>query len=139
MAIYFHNESTDPPEINKKQVKNWIKNVISSYKKQVGDINYIFTNDENILKVNIKYLNHNFYTDVITFDYTSKNIISGDIYISLDTVKSNSEKYNELYFDELKRVIIHGILHLIGYKDKTDIEAKEMRKQENKALEIFLN
>ena len=134
MAIHFHSEQIDFPDIDKKSIKNWIKTVIDSHKSKVGDLNYIFTSDENILAINNKYLEHNYYTDVITFDYTENKVISGDIFISLETVKTNSEKFEQAYPQELKRVIIHGVLHLIGFKDKTEPDAKEMRKQEDNAL-----
>jgi len=134
MAIHFHNEHIDFPDIDKKSVKNWIKKVIASHNSEIGELNYIFTSDENILAINNKYLEHNYYTDVITFDYTDDSIISGDIFISLETVKTNSEKFKQDYSIELKRVIIHGVLHLIGFKDKTEPEANEMRMQEDNAL-----
>ena len=137
MAIHFHNEYIGFPDINKKSTKSWVKQVIKVHAKQLGDINYIFTNDENILSINTEHLKHDYYTDVITFDYTQENKISGDIYISLDTVKSNSEKFNQEYLNELMRVVIHGVLHLIGLKDKTESEAKEMRIEEEKALSIL--
>ena len=137
MAIQFFNEDIDFPNINPSKTKNWIKKVINSHAMRLGEISYIFTSDERILEINIEHLEHDYYTDVITFDYTEQTKISGDIFISLDTVKSNADKYRQDYTTELNRVIIHGVLHLIGFKDKTPKDAKEMRKQENKALELF--
>ena len=137
MAVHFFNEDIDFPKINTSKLKNWIKKVIQSHEMRQGEISYIFTSDTNILKINIDYLQHDYYTDVITFDYTENDKISGDIFISLDTVKSNANTYQQDYATELNRVIIHGVLHLIGFKDKTPEDAKEMRKQENKALELL--
>ena len=137
MAIQFFNEDIDFPDIDKRELKAWVKKVIESYSKKTGNLSYIFTSDSNILKINKEYLQHDYYTDVITFDYTEENKISGDIFISLDTVKSNSIKFNQDYTEELNRVIIHGVLHLIGFKDKTETEAAEMRKREELSLSIL--
>lgn len=113
----------------------WISNVITFHKKQLGELNYIFCSDEYILDINNQYLKHDYYTDIITFNYVENDVISGDIFISVDTVKSNSDLYNNSNFkEELDRVIIHGVLHLIGFNDKTDSEQLEMTKQENIAL-----
>ncbi len=139
MAVYFFNEDIDFPQINKTQVKRWLQTIVKNHTQVLGDINYIFTSDAYILKINIEYLKHDYYTDVITFDYTENNKISGDIYISLDTVKSNAELLKQEYNIELHRVIIHGILHLIGFKDKNEQDSKEMRKQEEISLEILEN
>jgi len=137
MAFRLVNEDIDFPEIDKRQIKKWVNKVIEHHSKHVGEITYIFTSDRNILKVNQDFLQHDYYTDVITFDYCEENNVSGDIYISLDTVKSNSQKFDQEYSRELLRVIIHGILHLIGFMDKSDEDAKEMRQQEELALGIF--
>lgn len=137
MAFRLVSEDIDFPEINKKQIKQWVNKVVKHHSKQVGELTYIFTSDRNILKVNIDFLQHDYYTDVITFDYCEEDTIAGDIYISLDTVKSNAEKFDQDHSRELHRVIIHGILHLIGFKDKSDEAAKEMRRQEEVALDIF--
>ena len=125
------------PKIKKQATKNWIKLVAENYGKKIGDINYLFCTDEKILEVNNQYLSHDFYTDIITFDYSEGNNISGDIFISLDTVSTNSQKYNTDFMEELYRVIIHGILHLCGIDDKSEHEEKAMRKAENKALEMI--
>jgi len=132
----------------RRRLSSWIKQVINLNKFEVGEINFIFSNDEYILEINKKYLNHNFYTDVITFDTSdydepleiekpNKNLISGDIFISVDTVLANSKTYGSTFEEEMNRVIIHGILHLIGFDDLNDEEKKEMREQENISLEIL--
>ena len=137
MAITFQAENIDFPKIKKRTVTKWIKSIADKYGKQIGDICYLFCTDEKILEVNKQFLNHDFYTDIITFDYSENNIISGDIFISLDTVLSNSQKYQTRYDEELHRVIIHGILHLCGLKDKSEDEIKEMRKAEEEALSML--
>lgn len=137
MAITFQTENIDFPKIKKQSTKNWIKFVAGSYGKKIGEVNYLFCTDEKILEVNNQYLSHDFYTDIITFDYSEGDKISGDIFISLDTVRSNSQKYNTDFTEELHRVIIHGVLHLCGINDKTDIDADKMRKAENTALEMM--
>lgn len=120
---------------DKRKIKNWITAVCKSYKKKVGEINYIFCDDEYLLKVNNEYLSHNFYTDIITFNQSeSDTIIEGELYISIDRVKENANDIDAIFEQELKRVIIHGILHLIGYNDKSKEEEKEMRALENKHL-----
>lgn len=137
MAITYHNDGISLPSIKKREASKWIKDVITSHGKQTGDIAYIFCSDERILEINNEYLQHDYYTDIITFDYTENNIVSGDIFISLDTVRSNSEKFDTNYENELNRVIIHGILHLCGINDKTDEDQKEMTKHENQALNLL--
>ena len=124
------------PKIKKRDTSAWIKAVAQTYGKKVGDIAYIFCNDEKILEVNRLYLQHDYYTDIITFDYTEDDIISGDLFISLDTVRSNSEEHNTSYDEELHRVIIHGILHLCGINDKAPGEREIMEAAENKALKM---
>ena len=124
------------PKIKKRDTSAWIKAVAQTYGKKVGDIAYIFCNDEKILEVNRLYLQHDYYTDIITFDYTEDDIISGDLFISLDTVRSNSEEQNTSYEEELHRVIIHGILHLCGINDKAPGEREIMEAAENKALKM---
>ena len=136
MAITFNAENIDFPKIKKRETANWIKTVAKSYGKETGDISYLFCTDEKILEVNRQYLQHDFYTDIITFDYSEGDRISGDIFISLDTVLSNSIQYNTNFEEELYRVIIHGILHLCGLHDKTEADAAEMRKAEDKALKM---
>lgn len=122
------------PTLHRREVTAWIRSVAAEYGKSVGDIAYIFCNDEKILEVNREYLNHDYYTDIITFDYCEDNRISGDLFISLDTVRSNAEEQGAEYEDELFRVIIHGILHLCGINDKGPGEREIMEAAENKAL-----
>lgn len=137
MAIKFYAEDIEFPHIKEEVVSNWIKTVAETYKKKTGDISYIFCSDKKILEVNRQYLQHDYYTDIITFDYTSGNKISGDLFISLDTVKTNSEAFNTPYNEELHRTIIHGILHLCGINDKGPGEREIMEANENKALQIL--
>jgi rRNA maturation RNase YbeY len=134
MAINYYTEEIKLPPIKKRIVSSWIKGVVSLFEKKTGAISYIFCSDEKILEINKQYLNHDYYTDIITFDYSEKNIISGDIFISIDTVRSNSEKYKTLYMEELHRTIIHGVLHLCGIDDKGPGEREIMENYENKAL-----
>ena len=137
MTISFHAEDIELPAIKKEAVSKWIKAVTETYGKKTGDITYIFCSDEKILEVNRQYLQHDYYTDIITFDYTSGNKISGDLFISLDTVKTNSEKFETPYNEELHRTIIRGILHLCGINDKGPGEREIMEENENKALAIL--
>lgn len=123
------------PVLEKQKMNRWIKDVAADYGKKIGDIAYLFCTDERILEVNNQYLKHDYFTDIITFDYSERNIISGDIFISLDTVKSNADEFGVSFNDELHRIIIHGILHLCGQDDKTPELRKEMTNKENKALE----
>ncbi len=136
MAITFEAENIDFPKIKKRETANWIKSVAKSYGKQTGDISYLFCTDEKILEVNRQYLQHDFYTDIITFDYSEGNRISGDIFISLDTVLSNSIQYDTDFEEELYRVIIHGVLHLCGINDKSEAESKQMKEAEERALSL---
>ena len=124
------------PNIKKRETTAWIRRVADTYGKKVSDVNYIFCNDERILEVNREYLQHDYYTDIITFDYTEGNTISGDLFISLDTVKSNSEQFSTEYDEELHRTIIHGILHLCGINDTGPGEREIMEAAENRALEM---
>lgn len=118
-------------------IKKWIKEVALSYNFKVGELCYIFCNDEKILETNRQYLQHDYYTDIITFDYVEGDVLSGDMFISVDTVKSNSELFKTSYTDELHRVIIHGVLHLCGLKDKEPADEANMRKAEEKALKML--
>lgn len=136
MAILYYAEGVKVPSIRKRDTTNWIKSVAAVYNKKVGTIGYIFCSDEKILEVNKQYLQHDYYTDIITFEYNEDDTLFGDIYISLDTVKSNSEQLGTDYDEELHRVIIHGVLHLCGIDDKTPVEQKHMTECENKALEM---
>lgn len=135
--ISYNTENVAMPKIRRRDTTLWIKSVVASYGKRVGDIAYIFCDDEKILEVNRQYLQHDYYTDIITFDYTENDVISGDIFISLDTVRSNSEEQHTTYDEELHRVIIHGILHLCGINDKGPGEREIMEAAENKALAML--
>lgn len=137
MAVTYQTEDIKMPAIKKKETTEWIKAVASSYEKRVGEIAYIFCSDEKILEVNRQYLKHDYYTDIITFDYCEGNKLSGDIFISLDTVQTNSEQFHTTYNDELHRTIIHGILHLCGINDKGPGEREIMEAAENKALAML--
>ncbi len=124
------------PQIKRRETTAWIKAVAASHGRRVGEVGYLFVNDEKILEVNREYLNHDFYTDVITFDYDEGDRINGDIVISLDTVRSNAELFGKDYDEELHRVIIHGILHLCGINDKGPGEREQMEAAENEALAL---
>ena len=132
--ITYQTDGTRMPDIKKRPTTAWIRSVAATYGKKVGDVNYIFCNDERILEVNREYLQHDYYTDIITFDYTEEDTISGDLFISLDTVKTNSEQFVTEYDEELHRTIIHGILHLCGINDKGPGEREIMEAAENRAL-----
>ena len=134
IEIYFNAVNVEMPAINFKIIREWVSAVAENHGRMVGHITYIFTDDEEILNVNRQFLNHDYYTDIITFDYSRRKLISGDLYISLDTVKSNSELVNASYTDELNRVIIHGVLHLCGINDKGPGEREVMELHENEAL-----
>ena len=134
--ITYSSENVKMPKIRKRDTSAWIKQVAASYGRKVGEIGYLFVDDEKILEVNNEYLGHDYYTDIITFDYDEDDIINGDLVISLDTVKSNAELFGKTYEEELFRVIIHGILHLCGINDKGPGEREIMEAAENKALEM---
>ncbi len=134
--ITYSSENVKMPKIRKRDTSAWIKRVAADYGRKVGDIGYLFCDDEKILEVNREYLQHDYYTDIITFDYDEDDIISGDLVISLDTVRSNAELFNKTYEEELYRVIIHGILHLCGINDKGPGEREIMEAAEDKALKM---
>ena len=133
--ISFYSE-TDFNLINKAQLKHWISIVLEHYNYKEGDISYIFCDDNYLIDKNIKYLNHNTLTDIISFDYTKGKLISGDIFISIDRIKENAKEFNVSFNDELNRVMIHGILHFIGYNDKTQEEKELMHKEEDYCLTL---
>ena len=135
--ITYSAENVKMPKIRKRDTSAWIKKVAASYGRKVGEIGYLFVDDEKILEVNNEYLGHDYYTDIITFDYDEDDIISGDLVISLDTVRSNAELFSKPYEEELFRVIIHGILHLCGINDKGPGEREVMEQEENKALALL--
>ena len=127
------------PKINQVAVNQWIVRVAQCHQRVVGDLTYIFCNDEKILEVNRQYLQHDYFTDIITFDYSSRKRISGDMFISLDTIKRNAELFERAYNEELMRVVIHGVLHLCGINDKGPGEREIMEMHENEALAILPN
>lgn len=136
--ISFLTENIKMPKIDRKAIRAWIAAVAATYDgRRVGNLNYIFCNDDRILEVNNQFLGHDYYTDIITFDYSEPGVVSGDMYISLDTVLSNSEKFRTSYDRELMRVIIHGVLHLCGISDKGRGERAIMEAAENKALKMW--
>jgi rRNA maturation RNase YbeY len=142
--ISYQTDQVKMPAIRRRDTSAWIKAVAASYGKRVGSIAYIFCNDDKILEVNRQYLQHDYYTDIITFDYCDdelmmgkKDTISGDLFISLDTVRSNAELQGTTYEEELHRVIIHGVLHLCGINDKGPGEREIMEAAENKALALL--
>ena len=135
--ITYITDNIKNPLNNKRIINAWIKNVAKKYRKTIGEVAYIFCNDEKILEVNRQYLQHDYYTDIITFDYCEGDTLSGDIFISIDTVRSNANEYNVSFENELYRILIHGILHLCGQDDKTAENRAEMTRKENEALEML--
>ena len=137
MGVAYFTENIEFPPIKRRGITQWVKQIATLYGKKTGEINYIFCSDSKILEMNHAYLQHNYFTDIITFDYSENNRISGDLYISLDTVKSNAEKFGTKYEEELSRVLIHGILHLCGQNDKTPKERAIMTQKEDAALALL--
>ena len=135
--ITYSAEGVKMPKIKKREISRWIKAVAATHGRKVGEIGYMFVGDEKILEVNNEYLGHDYYTDIITFDYDENDVLNGDLVISLDTVRSNAELFKKSYEDELNRVIIHGILHLCGINDKGPGEREIMEENENKALALL--
>jgi rRNA maturation RNase YbeY len=135
--IQFISENIALPEFQQRKLTQWIKTTAEQYGKKTGNISYIFCDEEKILEINRKYLNHDYYTDIITFDYSERNKISGDIFISPETLKTNALNFNVTFEEELLRIIIHGILHLCGQDDKTPESKQEMTGKENKALDLY--
>jgi rRNA maturation RNase YbeY len=138
--ISFHTENIRFTLKNKTILKKWISSIIEKKKRKPGDLNFIFCSDEHLLTINKQYLDHDTYTDIITFDYSKEDLempVSGDIFISVDRVKENATKFGKSFENELHRVIIHGTLHLLGYKDKGKSAKEEMTKQEDKALKVL--
>ncbi len=137
MSIRFASQDIDFELLEAEKVKNWISQVIQLRGKKVGNISYLFCDDEYLLGVNQQYLDHDTYTDIITFDYVAADLISGDIMISIDRVGENASQFEVPFELELRRVIIHGVLHLLGQGDKSDDEATEMRRQEEESLALW--
>ena len=135
--ITYNCENVKMPDIRRRETSAWIRRVAEGYGKRVGEVGYLFCDDEKILEVNREYLQHDYYTDIITFDYCEDDVLNGDIVISLDTVRSNAEQLGKDYNEELRRVIIHGILHLCGLHDKGRGEREQMEAAEDRALGQF--
>ena len=137
--LHFVTENIDMPAINPARIENWLRRVAAGYGFALGDITYIFCDDNRILEVNRQFLQHDYYTDVITFDYTTPGRVSGDIYLSLETIRSNAEMVGVDYMDEVHRILVHGLLHLTGQGDKTPETKAVMTEKEDKALAMLAN
>ncbi len=135
MGILFFNEDISLPVFPESKIIDWINRCITNENFQAGNINFVFVSDDYLLKMNQQYLNHDYFTDIISFDYCKEKLISGDIFISVPRVKENASKLKQPFETELFRVMIHGILHLMGYNDKTKDEKKQMRQAENTCLQ----
>lgn len=135
--ISFQTEGITFTLKNKQAVRTWLAAVITKKGYTVGPLNYLFVSDEHLLNINKQYLKHDYYTDIITFDYTENKRVSGDIFISVDRVADNAKKFNTTFDDELHRVMVHGVLHLMGQKDKSKADAEAMRKAEDAALKVI--
>ncbi|MBI6120333.1 rRNA maturation RNase YbeY [Salegentibacter maritimus] len=135
MINFFSENDFELQDENK--IDSWIRNVIASEEKDLGEINYIFCDDDYLHKINLKFLNHDTYTDIISFDNTEGNELNGDIFISTDRVVENAREYKVEFNQEIKRVMAHGILHLCGYRDKTESEAALMRQKEDEKIALF--
>jgi len=139
MSINYCSEDVPSPKFKKRKITGWIKGTITSEEKTTGDISFIFCSDDYLLKVNKQYLNHDYFTDIITFDYVENNIISGDIFISCDRIKENAKEYKTGFDNELSRIIIHGVLHLLGFKDKNKKDKLLMTQKEDFYLNVLSN
>lgn len=135
--IQYHTNDIEMPTLDTKLMSRWLKQIAAFHRRKLGDINYIFCSDKRILEVNIEYLGHDYYTDIITFDYDEGQRVSGDLFISIETVASNAEMLGIAYEEELLRVMAHGVLHLCGFKDKTEEDAANMRLREQEALALL--
>ena len=124
---------------DEEQIRDWVSNCIVEYGFTEGELNYIFCDDDYLLNLNVEFLNHDTLTDIISFDYTLGKLVSGDIFISIERVKENANKFNQSIANELNRVLIHGVLHYIGFKDKLDGEKETMRGEEDKCLKLLIN
>lgn len=139
LTIQWLSDGVSMPQVDFEKLEHWIELVSEKHGKQAHELTYIFCSDEKILEVNRKYLQHDYYTDIITFDYTRGKMLRGDIYLSLETVKTNAVQVGAEYESELLRVIIHGVLHLCGINDKGPGEREIMEENENKALDLYYN
>lgn len=139
MAIDYYKQEIEFDLPNENELNKWLENIVLSNGKSIAQITYVFCNDEYLLNINREYLNHDYYTDIITFPYKQGDTIESDIFISVDRIKENAITFESSFEKELLRVMSHGILHLIGYKDKTEEEQLEMREKENWAINLFEN
>ena len=137
MNITFNTDGVAMPDIEPQRIRDWVQRVAQAHGRRVGEVNYIFVSDEHILDINRQFLGHDYYTDIITFDYCEADILQGDLFISLDTVRTNAEGLGVTYEQELHRVVIHGILHLCGINDKGPGEREVMEAEENTALALL--
>ena len=137
MNITFNTDGVAMPDIEPQRIRDWVQRVAQAHDRRVGEVNYIFVSDERILDINRQFLGHDYYTDIITFDYCEADILQGDLFISLDTVRTNAEGLGVAYEQELHRVVIHGILHLCGINDKGPGEREVMEAEENTALALL--
>jgi probable rRNA maturation factor len=137
MSITFVTEDIAKPRLNYRKVTHWIRLVLSKYSLSPDGLTFIFCDDNYLLEINKKFLNHNYFTDIITFDYSEDNVVSGDLFISIERVQENSMKFKSFFLDEILRVIIHGVLHLVGFNDKSAEEKIIMRKLEEESLQIY--
>ena len=135
--ITFNTIHVNMPDLCEELISRWVKAVAETYGKRVGEVTYVFCDDPKVLEVNREFLKHDYFTDIITFDYCQGNRISGDLFISIDTVRTNAELFNKTYADELNRVVIHGVLHLCGINDKGPGEREIMEAEEDKALALL--
>ena len=135
--ITYNSENIKMPRLKRREISVWIESVAATYDRRIGEIGYMFVDDEKILEINREYLGHDYYTDIITFDYDESDVLNGDIVISVDTVRSNAEQFGKSFDDELHRVIIHGILHLCGINDKGPGERELMEAAEDRALTLL--
>lgn len=137
--VNFLSRNVELPSFNTEKITVWIEEVAKAHGRSLGAINYIFCDDNEILRVNLQFLNHDYFTDIITFDYSNRHRIAGDMFISLDTVRTNAQQFNKTYHDELMRVVIHGVLHLCGINDKGPGEREIMEAHEDAALAMLEN
>ena len=137
MSISYHAENVSKPKLKYRIVSIWLKQVVIKFGCITGDLTYIFCSDEYLKEINLKYLSHDYYTDIVTFDYKEGNIVSGDMFISVNRVKENSNLFKCVISDEFLRVMVHGLLHLIGYNDESDLERETMRELENEFIFMY--
>lgn len=135
--ITYNSYGSVMPTLDEPRTTAWLRRVAESHSRRLGDINYVFCSDEEILALNRQYIGHDYYTDHIGFDYSSRDILSGDVYVGIETVATNAELFGKTYDDELHRVIVHGLLHLVGFKDKTSEERAVMEHAEDEALTLL--